>query len=144
MPDIHIDPSRAQFDAFKDLPRDEPIEMLNLIRYRDKAAYPADHPHAAKGLTGAEAYAEYARHSGPHFAAVGGTVAWTAKPAATVIGPEDERWDASFVARYPSAAKFLEMLTNPEYQKAVIHRQAAVETSRLIRTAPRAADAGFG
>lgn len=28
----HIDPTREQFDAFKDLPRDTPILMLNLIR----------------------------------------------------------------------------------------------------------------
>jgi hypothetical protein len=26
------------------------------------------------------------------------------------------------------------MVTDPEYQEAVVHRQAAVETSRLIRT----------
>ena len=33
----HIDPLRAQFDAFKNLSRDHPIEMLNLVQFRDQA-----------------------------------------------------------------------------------------------------------
>ncbi len=31
-----IDPSRPNFEAFKALPRDEPIHMLNLLRYREQ------------------------------------------------------------------------------------------------------------
>ena len=54
--DKHIDPDRAAFDAFKALPRDTPIQMLNLVRYRARATYPADHPAAREGLSGAEAY----------------------------------------------------------------------------------------
>ncbi|MEJ2161362.1 MAG: hypothetical protein P8X53_12910 [Chromatiales bacterium] len=34
----YIDPGRDQFEAFKALPRDEPIMMLNLLRFREKAA----------------------------------------------------------------------------------------------------------
>ena len=40
----HVDPTREQFEAFKALPRDTPIHMLNLIRYKDLADDPADHP----------------------------------------------------------------------------------------------------
>ena len=36
----HIDPERAQFDAFKALPRDTPIHMLNFVRFKDRATYP--------------------------------------------------------------------------------------------------------
>ena len=39
-----IDPLREQFDAFKALPRDQPIQMLNLIRLKPMADYPAGHP----------------------------------------------------------------------------------------------------
>ena len=53
----HIDPSRENWQAFKDLPRDTPIHMLNLIRFRDVAEYPEGHPLHGKGLTGREAYA---------------------------------------------------------------------------------------
>ena len=136
MTDAHVDPERAQFDAFKALPRDTPVEMLNLVRFRERAAYPADHPLHAAGLTGAEAYARYGEESGAVFRRVGGSIVWTARFETVLIGPDSERWDAMFVARYPTAGAFLEMVTDPAYREAVKHRQAAVETSRLIRTAP--------
>lgn len=136
MSDRHIDPERAQFEAFKALPRDTPIHMLNLVRFRDKAAYPAEHPLAGQDLTGAEAYANYGRDSGPVFQRVGGSIVWRGTMEAMLIGPDGEKWDAIFVAEYPNSGAFLEMVTDPIYREAVVHRQAAVETSRLIRTAP--------
>ncbi len=139
-----VDPSRINFDAFKALDRDHPIEMLNLLKFREAAAYPDDHPRAGDGLTGAEAYRLYGEDSGPIFSRVGGSIIWSGEPQAMVIGPEDEMWDAAFVARYPSAHAFLEMIADPDYQKAVIHRQAAVATSRLVRHKPRAAGDAFG
>ena len=143
MTDQHIDPERAAFDAFKSLPRDQPIEMLNLVRFRDHAAYPDDHRCAAQRLTGAEAYARYGAESGPVFARVGGTVVWSGDPALVLIGPADEAWHTAFVARYPGGGAFLEMVTDPVYRAAVIHRQAAVATSRLIRCAPRTSGGTF-
>jgi uncharacterized protein (DUF1330 family) len=65
---------------------------------------------------------------------VGGDIIWRGSFECTLIGPGEERWDALFIARYPNARAFLAMVTDPEYQEAVVHRQAAVETSRLIRT----------
>lgn len=143
MTDRHIDPSRTLFEAFKALPRDVPIEMLNLVRFRDEADYPADHALAGKGLSGAQAYKNYGKESGPVFARVGGSVAYRGGFETVLIGPEDERWDAVFVARYSNAAAFLEMVTDEEYRKAVVHRQAAVETSRLIRLKPSEGGEGF-
>lgn len=143
MTEAHIDPTRAQFDAFKALPRDAPIAMLNLVRYRERAAYPDSHDCAALGLTGAEAYARYGAESGPIFRRVGGNVIWSGAPQLVLTGPADEAWDTAFVALYPSAHAFLEMVTDPAYRLAVVHRQAAVATSRLIRCAPREAGAGF-
>ncbi|UWR23217.1 DUF1330 domain-containing protein [Sulfitobacter sp. S190] len=130
----HIDPDRAQFDAFKDLPRDTPIDMLNLVRFRGDAAYPADHPLADAGLSGAQAYANYGRESGPVLQKVGGSIVWRGAYETTLIGPSDEAWDAMFIARYPDAHAFLAMISDPDYQRAVVHRQAAVATSRLIRS----------
>lgn len=136
MSDRYIDPERAQFDAFKALPRDTKIHMLNLVRFKDKAAYPAGHALAGAGLSGAEAYANYGTDSGPVFQRVGGSIVWRGSMEAMLIGPEGEKWDAMFVAEYPNSGAFMEMVTDPVYRQAVIHRQAAVETSRLIRTAP--------
>ena len=49
-----------------------------------------------------------------------------------------------FIAHYPTAGAFLAMVTDPEYQKTVVHRQAAVMNSRLIRTKPLAVEDTFG
>jgi len=125
----HVDPERDQFEAFKGLPRDEPIMMLNLLRFREHAAY-----EDGREATGAEAYAAYGRESAPVFRRVGGEIVWRGRPQTVLIGPQDEHWDMIFVARYPSAAAFLEMVTDPDYRVAVRHRQAAVLDSRLIRT----------
>lgn len=142
--DLYVDPSRASFDAFKALPRDTPIHMLNLLRFRPLAEYPASHSHAGRGLTGAQAYDEYGRASQPIFAAVGGSIAWRGRMECMVTGPQDKQWDLAFIAAYPNAAAFLAMITNPAYKLAVVHRQAAVLTSRLIRFAPLRAGAAFG
>ncbi len=142
--DAFIDPDRAQFDAFKALPRDTPIEMLNLVRLRDAAAYPQGHALKGKGLSGAEAYASYGRDSGPVLTRVGGSILWRGQFETTLIGPGDEAWDHAFIARYPHAGAFLEMVTDPAYQQAVVHRQAAVLTSRLIRCGEARGGATFG
>jgi len=135
----HVDPQREAFEAFKALPRDTPIEMLNLIRLRAEAAYPD-----GRKATGAEAYAAYARESGPIFTRLGGTQVWIGRPQVTLIGPADEAWDIAFIARYPDAGAFLAMVTDADYRRAVVHRQAAVADSRLIRMLPARAGARFG
>jgi uncharacterized protein (DUF1330 family) len=142
--DRHIDPERDQFDAFKALPRNEAVAMLNMLRFKDKAAYPQDHPDAGKGWTGAEAYAAYGRDSEAVFRRVGGTIAWRGVMQTMVTGPKANWWDLIFIANYPTAGAFLEMVTDPVYREAVKHRQAAVFTSRLIRCQAQAEGRGFG
>lgn len=139
-----VDPERAQFEAFKDLDRNHPIEMLNLVKFRTDAAYPAGHKLADAGLTGAQAYRNYGSETAPIIARLGASILWRGEFETTLIGPQDEDWDAVFIARYPSANAFLEMVTDPAYQKAVVHRQAAVMTSRLIRCAPAQVGEAFG
>jgi len=139
-----VDPDRAQFEAFKGLDRDHPIEMLNLVRFRDHAAYPDDHPLAGAGLTGAGAYQRYGVETAPVIERLGVSILWRGTMQAMLIGPGDEVWDEMFIARYPTAHAFLEMVTDPVYRQAVIHRQAAVATSRLIRCKPTDAGKAFG
>ncbi|WP_417618026.1 DUF1330 domain-containing protein [Parasphingorhabdus sp.] len=142
--DRYLDPTRESFDAFKALPRDVPINMLNLLRFHETAQYPPDHANAGKGWSGARAYQEYGTTSGTIFERVGGTIIWRGQMECMVIGPDDKQWDSSFIARYPNSGAFMEMVTDPEYQKAVINRQAAVLTSRLIRFGEVDGPSGFG
>ena len=139
-----IDPLRAQFEAFKALPRDTPIQMLNLIRLKPLAAYPQDHPDYGKGLSGLEAYRAYGATTAQVFKRVGGRQIWAGRPETVVTGPADERWDLAFIAEYPSAGAFLAMVTDPDYREHVKHRTAAVEDSRLIRLSPVTPGEGFG
>lgn len=143
MSEHYIDPSREQFDHFKGLDRDTPIYMLNQLRYRHQAQYPEGHRLSSASITGAEAYRLYGEESDPVFSRVGGEIVWHGSFEATLTGPTDEVWDAIFIARYPNTHAFLEMIKDPNYQVAVVHRQAAVETSRLIRLAKAEGGTGF-
>ncbi|WP_171207814.1 MULTISPECIES: DUF1330 domain-containing protein [unclassified Ruegeria] len=139
-----IDPEREQFEAFKSLDRDHPIEMLNLVKFRKIADYPTDHALAGAGLSGAQAYRNYGAETAPIIDRLGASILWRGAFQTMLIGPQDEAWDAVFIAQYPTAHAFLEMVTDPAYRAAVVHRQAAVETSRLIRCAPTEGGASFG
>lgn len=123
-----IDPRREQFDAFKDLPRDRPVMMLNLLRFKASVTYPD-----GEVVTGAEAYKRYGTASAPIFQRVGGQIVWRGHQEAMVIGPDDKDWDLAFIARYETANAFLEMVTDKEYQSIVFHRNLALIDSRLIR-----------
>lgn len=139
-----VEPSRAQFDAFKALPRDTPIQMLNLIRLKPLADYLEGHANHGKGMSGLDAYRAYGRDSAEVFARVGGRQLWAGRPETVVTGPEAEAWDLAFIAEYPNAGAFLAMVTDPGYREHVKHRTAAVADSRLIRLAPVTPGAGFG
>ena len=140
----YVDPTRESFEAFNALPRDTPINMLNLIKLRDLAAYPAGHENTKHNWSGAQAYQEYGKTSGVVFKRVGGSIIWRGQMEAMLIGPQDMEWDIAFIARYPDSGAFMAMVTDPKYQLAVVNRQAAVLTSRLIRFGEVEASNSFG
>ena len=105
---------------------DEPVVMLNLLRYRDRAA----EGHGVDGLSGEEAYKQYGRAFaalGPRF---GGEPIWMGRAGATVIGTE--AWDIAILVRYPRRANFTAMLADAEYLAIAPMRAAALDDSRLI------------
>ncbi|PKB24900.1 hypothetical protein B0I00_0079 [Novosphingobium kunmingense] len=129
----YVDPDRENWQRFKDLPRDRPIHMLNLIKFRDLAAYPEGHPSHGMGLTGREAYAIYAEGFQRLVAQDGAAMVWQAPLECVVTGPEGE-WDEAFVMGYPDSASFMAMVKNEQYVRDIVpHRTAAVADSRLIR-----------
>lgn len=135
----YIDPTKESFAAFRDLPRAGVIHMLNMIRLREWAKY-----EDGRKVSGREAYRNYGRESSPIFTRVGGRQFWLGTFEHTLIGPVDERWDVVFIAEYPNADAFIEMIRDPAYRAVVYHRQAAVEDSRLIRLRPQPLGKGFG
>ena len=134
----HTSFSGDAFAAFRANDRPGPVHMLNLVRLRAEAAYPD-----GRRATGAEAYAAYGRESAPVLDRVGGRIVWRGRPEQVLIGPDDEHWDLCFIAEYPAPDAFATMIKDPEYRAAVVHRQAAVADSRLIRMAPLAVGGSF-
>ena len=135
----YVDPDKDTFALFRENDREGPIHMLNLVRLRDRAAYPD-----GREATGAQAYAAYGRESHPVFSRLGGRIVWRGRFELMLIGPRDEYWDECFIAQYPSVDAFVEMIRDPAYREAVKHRQAAVLDSRLIRLQPTGTGSGFG
>lgn len=134
----HAGFSKEAFAAFRANNRAGPIEMLNLIRLRDRAAYPD-----GRATTGIEAYAAYSRESQPVFFRLGGRIIWRGHFEQTLIGPADETWDICFIAEYPSIGAFVEMIKDPVYRAAMMHRQAATLDSRLVRLASASTGSAF-
>lgn len=127
-----IEPSAAQLGAMVALNRDGPIHMINLLRFRDRAAY----TDGDRGRTGQEAYMTYGASAIGFVQGVGGRQVWAGRAELTVIGPADESWDLTVIVEYPNVAAFLKMIADPAYQAIVEHRRAALADSRLIRTQP--------
>jgi uncharacterized protein (DUF1330 family) len=141
----YIDPDREAWEVFKGLPRDQPIQMLNLVQLKPQAEYPKGHPDHGKALTGLDAYRAYGRTTAHIFARVGGRQVWAGKPQVMVTGPGSEAWDLAFIAEYPTSEAFIAMVRDPEYRELVKHRTAGVADSRLLRLEPIAAPGeGFG
>lgn len=132
----HVDPGRENWQIFKDLPRDTPIHLLNMIRYSDEAAYPEGHACAALGWTGEQAFAEYFARVVPFIERLGGGLVWNQPFECMMTGPATFEWDRVFVMGFPDAAAFMALVKDPEYRAAVVvHRSAAVLDSRLVRYA---------
>lgn len=143
----HVEPTQDQVRALQERAAAGPVEMLNLLRFREVADYsrsPQLRPD--EPISGAEAYAEYSRHTMPRLDAVGAEVVWMGRGAGPLIGPPGERWDLALLVRYPSVEAFLSMTSDDQYVATVGHRTAALEDSRLFplqpteRVVPRRAD----
>ena len=103
-----------------------PVQMLNLLRFRDRALEPAE------GMTGAEAYGRYSVEVAPILDRAGGRVITAARCEESVIGPAEPEWDLVIVVEYPSVGAFLEMIESPDYLNAHRYRFAGVADSRLV------------
>lgn len=129
----HVEPTQEQVQALQRRAIDGPVQMLNLLRFREVADYsrsPELEPD--EPVSGAEAYAEYSRHTMARLEAVDAEVVWMGRGGHPLIGPTDEHWDLALLVRYPSVDAFLSMTSDPGYLASVGHRTAAVQDSRLL------------
>ena len=132
-----VRPTREQIEALTAIAggdADGPLVMLNLHRYRERAAYVDEPPGGGSpDVSGREAYERYGAVALEVLTRVGGDVMWQAYASLTVIGEDAERWDEVIAVRYPSAQAFLDLALDPEIGAALAHRDAGLESATLIR-----------
>lgn len=126
-----LHPEPAQAAAFFGAADDEPICMVNLLKFRDKAAY-ADG--SEPDLSGREAYQRYGAAVLACIAAVGGKTRFSGVVSDVLLGEVEELWDMIAIAEYPSRKAMLQMVQSPEYQAITHHRDAGLAGQLNIAT----------
>lgn len=113
-------------EAFvRTLPDSGPVVMVNLVRFRARAA-------DGDG-TGWDAYLRYSAQTMPLITARRGTVLWAGKAEGAAFGGETAgRWDYVVLVRYPSRGAFLDMMNSPDYAQANVHRENGVDDHVII------------
>jgi len=126
----HVDPTPEQLTAFAGADVTTPIVMLNLNKYRDRAAY--DDPGPDDDLSGREAYLRYGGVALRAMAEVGAQILWMAPAEQVFAGCEHEQYDEALLVWYPSRGAFLQMLGLDWYREALVHRNAALAQASVI------------
>lgn len=113
---------------------DEPVLMLNLLRYRERADYGSRPDEPAR--SGREAYGRYAQLVMPLISRIGAKVQLMGRWQATLLGAQGEQWDDLLMVQYPDRQAFVHMIRSADYQAIAHHRQAAIVDSKLIAFTP--------
>jgi len=128
---IFLHPRSEQIDALTSGPMDQPLVMLNLLKFHDQAQYPEDTDYEA--CSGEEAYGRYALNTFAHLTKRGGKILLQVPVEEMIIGPDDKEWHSMLIVYYPTRAAFIDMINDPDYQAGGIHRTAALADSRLMQ-----------
>jgi uncharacterized protein (DUF1330 family) len=128
-----LQPTGDQVRAFRDRATGQPIQMLNLLKFRSIAAYEAS-PEAP--VSGVEAYHRYATGFRRVMEPKGCRVLYSGDARGFLIGEGEGTWDAVMLIEYPSTQVMLDMFRDPDYQAVQIHREAALEGQLLIECGP--------
>ncbi len=113
-----------------------PIVMVNLLKFKDKAAY--DDARAC-ALTGKEAYAIYGAAVARLIRQVGGRILFAGDVTSLMLGMADPLWDEVALAEYPARQNLVQMAMSPEYQEIAVHRAAGLAGQLNIETTWKAA-----
>ena len=123
-----IDPTPEQIQAFLKQPDDAPVFMLNLLKFKDKAAY-----NDGEDVSGKTAYGRYAKAFGQMLKDLdieGAETVYGGAANIVLIGQAD--WDAVAVVRYPNAKIMFETVSSEAYRKIHYHRKAGLAGQLLI------------
>ncbi|MGH7897074.1 MAG: DUF1330 domain-containing protein [Candidatus Binatia bacterium] len=125
---IALYPTKEQIEALLTGPADQPVVMLNLLRFKERATAPD------AGLTGEEAYERYADAMTRFVESRGGRILWTGRVDSQVIGEAGDRFHSAALVEYPSRKAFVEIAMSPEVARIGVHRSAGLEGQWLLAT----------
>lgn len=136
-----VNPTPEQFDAFKVSPQHTSIHMFNLLKFVPEVSIKGLTKTSQKTTSGKSLYGEmYAPVACQCIFRLGGRIVALGRYKFTLIGqggdPSPNLWDEIAIAEYPGRSAFLRMLSNDLYQKAVVHREAALDRTELWATTP--------
>lgn len=121
-----LDPTPEQIKAFLSQAKaDEPVYMLNLLKFKDRATYKD-----GEDISGKDAYGRYAKAFGEMVRGDGVETIYGGHINAFLIGTGD--WDAAAIVKYPSAQKMFDTVSSDAYRKIHYHRRAGLEGQLLI------------
>lgn len=133
-----VDPTPEQIaDFLADKKNAEPVFMLNLLKFKDRATYTDRDTNPDNDVSGAVAYGRYAKAFGDMVKASGIDAAPVFGGAmnAMMIGTangSDALWDAVGIFRYPNAQAMIDMVSSDAYRKIHKHRRAGLDGQLLI------------
>lgn len=115
-----IIPTPEQIKALLNLPKDQPVVMVNILKY--------------KGDEGKKSYQRYQKNVLPFLKKVKGKLIWKGKSLHTVIGDAGSEPDSFMLVEYPSITNFMEMISDPAYQEIAKDRSLGLTYGGLIAT----------
>jgi uncharacterized protein (DUF1330 family) len=123
---LSLYPTPEQIQALLAGPADQPVVMLNLLRFKPTADPPDD------GLSGEEAYRRYAQQMVAFVQSKGGRVIWSGRVDAQVLGSGAEGFTMAGLVEYPSRRVFVEIAGDPHVHDIAVHRAAGLEGQWLL------------
>ena len=124
-------PNEKQMEEFLEEGNDEPIFMVNLLKFKEKAEYPDKRE---TELSGREAYAIYGVEVLKHLEKVGGKPIFGSDVIRLMLGEVEELWDQVAIAMYPNRKAMLKMISDPDYIESAQHRVAGLAGQLNIET----------
>jgi uncharacterized protein (DUF1330 family) len=128
-----VEPRPAQIQEF--LATDGPVMMVNLLKFREKAAYADGRD---PGLSGREAYGRYAAEMKQLVEASGGRFVFSAHVEGLLLGDVESLWDTVGIVEYPSSKALVQIASTPEFQAIEVHRVAGLEGQLNLTTREQA------
>ena len=124
-------PDKEQIKGFMEPVSEGPICMVNLLKFKDKAAYEDGRD---TDLTGREAYALYEEGVKKLLQEIGGGIGFEGDVARLALGEVEELWDVVALAVWPSRQAMFEVMQSPEMQAISVHRSAGLAGQLNIET----------